>query len=200
MLVTEIKRMDEKRYCLYLDYEPYCSLYISDIKRLELKEGDEISPDTIDAFRKEYLYKRAMNKAVASLKFSEKCEYDIRIKLKELYYDEEIIDYTVMKLKSYGYIDDMRYSCLYIRKYISKKSRKNITYELLRKDIQEDIIDEAFASQELPDELMTVSAMMNRRFSKYDIMEKKDKVMAYFLRKGFSMKIVSDCMKSVLDQ
>lgn len=41
-----------------------------------------------------------MNKAVTAIKYSEKCEYDIRQKLKELCYDEEVIDTTLDKLKN----------------------------------------------------------------------------------------------------
>ena len=92
MLVTDIRKIDDKRYCLYIDYEPYASVYSSDIRRLHLKIGEDIDDLALAQFRQEYLYKRALNKAVNSIKFSDKCEYDIRQKLSDLYYDEEIID------------------------------------------------------------------------------------------------------------
>ncbi len=195
MLVTEIKKIDDKRYCLYLDYEPYCSLYMSDIKRLDLAEGVDIDEALIAEFRKEYLSKRAVNKAVASLKFSEKSEYDIRLKLKELYYDEEIIDAVISKMKSYGYIDDKRYALGYIRKYISKKGRKSILYELTEKRISPDVIEEIFDEEELPDEKMAVSDMLDRRFSQADIERKREKIIGYFLRKGFPVQTVLSCLK-----
>lgn len=197
MLVTEMKQIDDKRYCLYLDYEPYCSLYTSDIKRMNLDIGADIDDGVIEEFRKSYLYKRAMNKAVASLKFSEKCEYDIRLKLKELFYDSEIIEFTISKLKSYGYIDDLRYAGSYIRKYIHKKGRKSITYELSSKRITEEVIAEAFKMQELPDERATVISILNKRFTANDIVERRDKVMSYFVRKGFSMRLVLECMNEL---
>ena len=108
MIVTDIRRIDDKRYCLYIDYEPYASVYTSDIKRLRLEIGAEIEGDRLESFRRDYLYKRAMNKAVNSIKFSDKCEYEIVQKLRDLYYDEEIIAHTVGRLKEYGYIDDYR--------------------------------------------------------------------------------------------
>ncbi len=200
MLVTEIKQIDDKRYCLYLDYEPYCSLYASDIKRMHLDIGMDIDNGIMEEFRRSYLYKRAMNKAVSSLQFSEKCECDIRLKLKELFYDSEIIDYTISKLKSYGYIDDLRYAEGYIRKYIHKKGRKSITYELYSKGIAENVIAEAFEMQELPDERAAVISILNKRFTANDIIGSRDKVMAYFARKGFSMRLVLECINEFSEQ
>ena len=83
MIVTDIRRIDDKRYCLYIDYEPYASVYSSDIRRLQLRVGEEVDEVSIKEFRKEYLFRRALNKAVNSIKFSDKCEYDIRKKLIE---------------------------------------------------------------------------------------------------------------------
>ena len=102
--VTDIRKIDDKRFCLFVDYEPFSSVYASDIRRLHLACDGEIEWSKLEEFRRDYLFKRAMNKAVNSIKFSDKCEYDIRQKLKDLYYDEEIVDQTIDKLKSYGYI------------------------------------------------------------------------------------------------
>ena len=41
MLVTDIKKIDDKRSCLYLDYEAFGPLYASDIRRLKLTVGSE---------------------------------------------------------------------------------------------------------------------------------------------------------------
>lgn len=200
MLVTELKRIDDKRYCLYMDYEPYCSLYASDIKRLKLDIGADIDNNIMEEFRKSYLYKRAMNKAVASLKFSEKCEYDIRLKLEELFYDSEIIDFTISKLKAYGYIDDLRYAAAYIRKYIHKKGRKIIRYELSFKKINEAVINKAFDMQELPNEKEAVISILNKKFTSDDIIERREKVVLFFIRKGFSSRLVLECINELCEQ
>ena len=94
--VTDIRKIDDKRFCLFVDYEPFSSVYASDIRRLHLACDGEIEWSKLEKFRRDYLFKRAMNKAVNSIKFSDKCEYDIRQKLKDLYYDEEIVDQTIV--------------------------------------------------------------------------------------------------------
>lgn len=194
MYITDIRRMDDKRYCLYIDYEPYCFVYDSDIKRLKLDVEKEIDDAKIIAFRRDYLYKRAMSKAVNSIKFSDKCENDIKIKLKELYFDSDIINTTIIKLKEYGYLDDLRYASSYIRRNINKKSKKSIIYELHNKRIASDIINQAFNMQDLPDERETVLAILRKRYTRDDVINNTDRVKAYLSSKGFSMRTSIECI------
>ena len=197
MTVTDIRKIDDKRYCLYIDYEPFSAVYSSDIRRLKLKVGEEVEEESMDSFRREYLFRRALNKAVNSIKFSDKCEYDIRQKLRELYYDGEIIDHTVDKLKSYGYIDDYRYAGGYIRRHLAKKGLRVIEYELSAKRIPQDIIEQAVADAEIPDEMDTIASIIRKRYSFNDLTAKRDKIMAYMYGKGFDHRKVSACIRQM---
>lgn len=67
--VTDIRKIDDKRFCLFVDYEPFSSVYASDIRRLHLACDGEIEWSKLEKFRRDYLFKRAMNKAVNSIKF-----------------------------------------------------------------------------------------------------------------------------------
>jgi regulatory protein len=198
MLVTDLKQIDDKRQCLYIDYEPFAPVYASDIRRLHLVVGEELEAETLMAFREDYLFKRAMNKAIAAIKYSEKCEYDIRKKLSELYYDQEIIDTTVDKLKKYGYIDDFRYASIYIRTHINKASRRNIEYILSGKNIDSDIISDAFEENELPEEAEVVEKIINKKYKKADLYDKRDKIIAYVMGKGYSYRLVNECINHII--
>ena len=200
MIVTDIRRIDDKRYCLYIDYEPYASVYSSDIRRLKLHAGEEVDGTAIEEFRKEYLFRRALNKAVNSIKFSDKCEYDIRKKLKDLYYDEEIINHTVEKLKSYGYIDDYRYACGYIRKNMRKKGRRVIEYELDGKHIGRDIVEQALNETCEQDESEIIMAIIRKKYSYTDLTAGRNKVMAYLYSKGFDHRKINESIRTILDE
>lgn len=198
MLVTDIRKIDDKRYCLYIDYEPYASVYPSDIRRLHLKIGEEVGEPVLAQFRQEYLYKRALNKAVNSIKFSDKCEYDIRQKLRDLYYDEEIIESTLAKLRSYGYVDDLRYACGYIHRHTAKKGARVISYELAMKHISQEIIEQALEDTDMPDEMETIRRILIRRYSIADLTDKRQKVLAYMSGKGFNHRKVAECMRELI--
>ena len=198
MTVTDIRKIDDKRYCLDIDYEPYASVYSSDIRRLRIHAGEEVDEQAFSEFRKEYLFRRAMNKAVNLIKFSDKCEYDIRKKLRELYYDHEIIEYTVKKLKSYGYIDDYRYACGFVRRNMRKKGMRVIEYELEGKHIDRDIIKRAIDDNCEQDELDVVIALLQKKYSSADLVEKRNKVMSYMYSKGFDYRKITEGIRYIL--
>lgn len=194
MLVTELKKLSEGKYVLYTDYEPYSVVYTSDIRRLKLSVGEEVDNTVLKAFRKEYLYKRAMNRAVGCIKCMDKCEAELRRKLKEYYCDQDIIDTTLGRLKEYGYVDDLRYSMSYIRSHINKKGINVISYELIAKGVPGDIIDKAIAQSDIPDEKSTIMKVLERRYSVSDCSEKRDRIIAFFLRKGFKYRDIKLCI------
>ena len=194
MQVTELKKLSEGKYVLYTDYEPYSVVYTSDIRRLKLIVGEEVDTAVLDNFRKEYLYKRAMNRAVGGIKCTDKCEAELRKKLKEYYCDQDIIDATMNKLKEYGYIDDLRYSRAYIRSRINKKGINVISYELIAKGVPGDIIDEAISQSDIPDEKGTIMRVLERRYDVHDCLEKRDRIIAFFLRKGFKYRDIKLCI------
>lgn len=198
MRITEIKKIDGKRFCLYVDEAPFSSVYASDIRRMKLVEDKDISENVLKEFRKEYLYKRAMNCAVASLQYSEKCEQDIRKKLSEYFFDSAIIDETVEKLKKYGYLDDVRYACCFIKQYAEKKSQKMITCQLLSKGVKQSVIDEAFATVQIPEENICLKNGMMKRYGLRDIREKREKVFAFYIRKGYSYHMIKQCVEELL--
>jgi len=200
MIVTDIRRIDDKRYCLYIDYEPFASVYSSDIRRLQLRVGEEVDEVSIKEFRKEYLFRRALNKAVNSIKFSDKCEYDIRKKLKDLYYDEEIIEHSVEKLKTYGYIDDYRYACGYVRKNMRKKGRRIIEYELDGKHIGRDIVERALNDTYEQDEAETILAIIRKKYSYTDLTDGRNKVMAYLYSKGFDHRKINESIRIIQEE
>lgn len=200
MQVTDIRRIDDKRFCLCIDGEPYSSVYASDIRRLRLETGCEVDAAKLAEFRKEYLFKRALNKAVSSIKFSDKCEYDVRRKLKELYYDDEIIDVTIERLASYGYLDDVRYARGYIRRHIGRKSIDVIRYELGMKHVDAAVIKEAERelASELPDEMDVIKSILTKRYSQTEMRDKQNRIFTYMYSKGFNVRKVSTCIGELL--
>lgn len=98
------------------------------------------------------------------------------------------------KLKEYGYIDDLRYSRAYIRSRINKKGINVISYELIAKGVPGDIIDEAISQSDIPDEKGTIMRVLERRYDVHDCLEKRDRIIAFFLRKGFKYRDIKLCI------
>ena len=168
MLVTDLKRIDDKRFCLYLDYEAFGPLYASDIKRLKLTVGEDADAEKLTRFRMEYFFRRAMDKAIVAIKYSEKCEYDIR------------------------------YASVYVRSHINHKSKREITYALSAKKISDEWIEAAFEENQLPDEHEIVMRLIQKKCPASELKDRRDKVIAYLLRKGYPYRLVASCMDDIL--
>ncbi len=88
MIVTDILEVNlghskkKKAYKIYLDYNFAFLLYSQDIKLYGLKKGLDLSEETYHKIIEETVYRRAKQKALAILKFADRTQYELYIKLK----------------------------------------------------------------------------------------------------------------------
>ena len=162
----------------------------------------------------EELYRHAVNRALYILEHTDKSEADLRRKLKDGGYPEDIIGLVLDYVRSYHYIDDARFALNYIRTHAAAVSRRELVNKLLQKGISREDIDSAFSDFE--EELAELSARsaadglsdsgeerlsveeqaavnalkkkLNGRTSLDDTA--KQKVMAYMFRKGFGRDVI----------
>ncbi len=106
MTVTEIVPVDKRRSKVILDDDFTLVLYRGELKRYFIEEGSEISEEVYQEIVKEILYKRARERVLFLLKSSDKTEQELRRKLKEGFYPQEVIDYAIHFLKEHRFIND----------------------------------------------------------------------------------------------
>ena len=87
---------------------------------------------------------RAKKRALYLLTDQDRTEKQLREKLEKTGYSGQVIEETIEYVRSFGYIDDLKYSVRYIEYYRSKKSAKRLRYDLLKKGVLADVIDSAF--------------------------------------------------------
>ena len=86
---------------------------------------------------------RAKKRALYLLTDQDRTEKQLREKLEKTGYSGQVIEETIEYVRSFGYIDDLKYSVRYIEYYRSKKSAKRLRYDLLKKGVLADVIDSA---------------------------------------------------------
>lgn len=193
MLVTEIKKLDSQKSLVYLNYSPAFALYKSELKRYDIILDNELDESVYEDILRNVLRKRCRERAGYILGKSDKTEYDLRNKLKQGYYPQQIIDEVINDFIDYGYINDGRFAENYVRYYISLKSKNRICNELLHKGINKEVIRNVL--EEYTDENEGYSIikkqMIMKEFKKkkYDF-KKEDrgllnKVLSSLMRKGF---------------
>lgn len=187
------------RTAIYLNDKFAFVLYKGELSQYGLEVGTIVDDELYDRIMKETVFLRAKKRAMNLLQKMDRTEADIRRKLSDGGYPPEAVDVAIEYLRSYGYIDDLRYAGEYIRAKISTTSRRQITVKLLEKGISKDITQEAFKlyeeenGMEASGEEQAVKRLIMKRcpHGVGDLgYEEKQKLFAYLYNKGFSGSVI----------
>lgn len=187
MQITKIEKIGRK--CrLYLNDTPAFCLYPSEIRKLSLTEGMELSQETQEEIYGEILEKRAKKRSLLILKSADKTGQQLVEKLRGDEYPEEIVQKALAYVESYGYVDDLRYAKDYIESTGGSRSKKRIFSDLLRKGISADLIEKAFEEAGEPDEETQIRLLMEKRGFDPEAADRseRDKMVRYLLGKGYA--------------
>ncbi len=197
MQVTGIVPIDKKRSRIYIDEEPAFILYKGELRQLGINEGEEMSEVTYGEITERILPKRAKLRAMNLLKSRTYTEKQLRDKLKDGEYPENIIEEAIEYVSSYNYINDRRYAEEYIRIHLTDKSRMRIKQDLIGKGISSETIAEAFdnCTEEgfVIDEVSQAEKLLQKRgYTPGPDPDPKEwnKQYAFLARKGFSSEII----------
>src|SRR6056297_548030 len=86
----------------------------------------------------------AENSAAHLIKYRMRAEKELRRRLKEKGYNDNIIDELIMKLKKIGVIDDYKFAYLYMydKVTLNKKGTIAVSNDLLKLGVEKYIVDE----------------------------------------------------------
>jgi len=134
----------------------------------------------------ETLLKKAKERVVRSLQFSDKSEYTMRSKLAEDKYDADIIDAAIEWAKSKKYLDDERFAESFIRCHADNKSKRKLAFDLQEKGVASDLIARAIEDADIDEDAQIKSILEKKKYSKDLDKKEKDKIIASLARKGYS--------------
>ena len=125
MTITSILEYDKRKVLIQLDGHLIFPLYKSEVDKLHLLEGEDISAEVYSQIMEKILPKRVKLRVMHLLQKRSYTREGLRRKLAEGKYPEDIIVEALDYVESYGYIDDERYAAEYIRCYCEIVSEKH---------------------------------------------------------------------------
>lgn len=188
MLITQISELDKKRMMIRTDEAVSFVLYKGEVRKLALKEGEELPAEVYEEIRSEILIKRARKRAMFLLEKMDRTESQLRDKLRQGFYAEDIIEDAISYVKGYHYIDDTRYARNYVWCQKERKSKRQIKADLLQKGVDRDVIDSAMESEyEAEAEQELILKWIEKRHYSIENSDRKEKQKMYqfLMRKGF---------------
>ncbi len=188
MLILEIKKEKKGKLLVRTDEVGTFPIYEKEAEAFHLEEGMELSSGDWEKICSEILSKRVKRRALYLLQQMDRTEAQLRRKLGEAKYPEPLIDEAVDYVKSYHYIDDLRYAATYIRYHMDQKNRRELKNSLMKRGVSPDMIEQALEEEYEDNEGELISRLLEKRG--YDPEKADDKEKAktfqYLLRKGFS--------------
>ena len=122
---------------------------------------------------------------------------ETRDKMKRLKFEDDYIDEVIDYLIEAGYLDDKRYAQKYVENVMRLKnaSRNEIKIDLLRKGVDEDIIeDSAYTSDTLEFEERSCEIVSSKKFKTTpDIL----KVKKYLISKGYDYDVIAKAIDNL---
>lgn len=200
-VVTKIEELDKKRSKIYIDYEFAFVLYKGEIRQYKLEIQHPLDEETYGEIKNKLLPQRAKKRCLNLLQKRPLTEHQLREKLKEGFYSQEIIEEAIVYVKSFRYVDDYDYACQYIFYHKEAESRRKIEEKLTQKGIDKTTLQKALEDSYEEEETQELEMKQARKLlekKKYDIetmdWKEKQKVYAFLMRKGIGNTIIKKVM------
>lgn len=201
MVVTQITELSKSRCKVYIDQEFAFVLYKGELRLYKVAEGKVIARKDYEELTQVVLPQRAKLRAMNLLQKRAYTEKQLRDKLTEGGYPEEILEGAVEYVKSFRYVDDVQYAVDYLSCYEASKSVKMMELQLLSKGISKEDIREAFSRWReqggIQDEEGMIQKLLEKKNYREDCsIKEKNRIYAFLLRKGFSPDKIQEAMKA----
>lgn len=196
MTVTEITDISKKQCRICVDGDLTFVLYKGELRQYGIAEGEELSGETCRKVLEELLPRRARLRAMNLLQHRNYTERQLRDKLLDGGYPERIADQAVEYVRSYHYIDDLRYAGDHLSAYAGRKSLRRMEQDLLQKGISRETLEQAVGSWREQDggqdELQMARALLDKKHYDRSSCDRREQQRLYnFLAyRGFSGEVI----------
>ena len=147
---------------------------------------------------------RAKSRAINYISGKLKTKYEVRLKLKEKDFTEDIIDEVINILEKEEYLNDRLYCEVFIedKKQLNGYGKNKIKSLLIQKGISksvfEDFLDEFEYEEEFDNALKMGIKKLNLLSNEEDVFKKKQKLINYLAYRGFSFDVINDVLREIL--
>ncbi|MPM38124.1 Regulatory protein RecX [bioreactor metagenome] len=205
----EYQKKNKDRFNIYLDDSYAFAVDMNVMIKYSLAKNMELDDDFISEILTAEEEMNAYNYAVNLLSRAPKSEKELKMKMQDKGYDVIFIENVIKKLREQRYIDDERYSEMFISSKIntSKDGRRKIKEALYNKGINKEIIDEKLSSVSEEEEIERAFLLAKKKLASMkeeDTRKKTLKLSNYLINKGFEYstvkKVVSSLLKGDFDE
>ena len=187
MYVTKIEPVTKTKYKVFIDGQFAFVLYKGELSRYHITQDTEVDERLVSQILSETVLKRAKLRAIHLLADMDRTESQLRTKLRQGLYQDDIIEQAIAYVKSFGYVEDEDYARRLVLSRQSRKSRKEIYASLCQKGVAKETIDKVMEEcYEMEENGSKFKNFLRRKdLCRAGDRSRKAKICGYLLRKGF---------------
>ena len=172
-------------------------LYKKEYESYGIEEGADLSEADYNQIVTDILIPRCKKRALHLLEKQDRSEKNLRDKLKEGGYSQEIVDIAIDYINEYGYLDDARMAASHIRFYQDSRSKLRLKQDLIGKGISADVIDRVMDEEYTSDESDLIEKLLLKKNYDKDnaTYEERAKMYRFLAGRGFSSDSINRVLK-----
>lgn len=196
MIVTAVTPVDKRKCKVFLGEDFAFVLYKSEAARFHIEEGSDLSEELYERIKEEILLKRARDRALFLLQSQGRTQAEMIQKLQNDGYPDDVTREVMSFLSEYHFVDDDAYTENYIHVNKSRKSPRQIAYELQQKGVDKSKISQMMEEDPI-DEAETVRALLKKKTGGQipEDWKERQKLAAFLGRKGFSFEVIQRILR-----
>lgn len=169
------------------------------------KEGSEVDMEDLSELIFEDKKIKAREISLSMLDRGLKTRKEIEKKLTAEEIPEDAAWEVLSSLEGYGYIDDRHLSEVFIDSKISSRGKLKIKYDLMKKGVDRNVIEESFSDEISEKELEGLEDSARRKYSALKMRETDrrkiwEKLTRFLLSRGYEYDAVKKCTEKVMDE
>jgi Uncharacterized protein conserved in bacteria len=200
----EVAKRNKDRVNVYIDEEYAFSCFGELVYKFNLSKDMVVDLEKLNELVAQEEFLKCKSSALRILEKNHKTKKEIEDKLIEKEYSDKAIERTFKFLEEYNFINDDKYSELYIKDKIKNQGRNKIKYTLMRKGIDKEIITEKLMNI---DENIERETCLKIAEKKLQSLERKEdnkyiistKLIKFLISKGYDYEIASGISKEILN-
>lgn len=202
--ITKIEqcKRNKERVNIYIDEEFAFAIYMELVYRFNLKVNEEVNKEKLIEIAKVENLSKCKDSALKTIERSYKTEKEIRDKLLNKEFDEETVEKTINFLKEYTFIDDLKFTKMYVKDRIRTQGRNKIKYALIQKGVNKYLVDEVLEELDRNDEEDRALLICEKKYlsickREEDDFKIKNKLIRYMLGRGYEYEVARNVVSKI---
>lgn len=184
-------RRNPNKLSLYLDGRYFTSLSRDLVLKLGITTDEELTEEQVDLLGLRANEEKARSYALRLLSYRPRSKNELLERLTKKGYPQEIIRKVVENLAKENLISDYEYAKSIVRHYLNfrLKGRHKIIYELKKRGISEEIINQVLKEINPEEELRALKTLLAKKLMSKT--QEPSKLKARLMRSGFSLSLIN---------